>query len=116
MLVSRTKQRLDETAAEIKASCPSVETATVQFDFSSATEADYTRLAAAVEGKSVGVLYNNVGISYSYAQLLEQLPDDRIDAMVEMNMRAMVKCTKIVLPGETGMASRMGYSLELALC
>ena len=99
VLVSRTKQRLDETAASIKASSPSVETATVQLDFSSATEADYARLAAALEGKNVGVLYNNVGISYSYAQFLEQLPDERIDAIIEMNMRAMVKCTKMVLPG-----------------
>ena len=116
MLVSRTKQRLDETAAEIKASCPSVETATVQIDFSSATEADYARLAAALSGKSIGVLYNNVGISYSYAQFLEQLPDERIDAIVEMNMRAMVKCTKMVLPGEPWVTSRLGHSLELASC
>ena len=99
LLVSRTQQRLDDTAAEIKAACPSVETATLQFDFSSATEADYARLAKAVVGKDIGVLYNNVGISYSYAQFLEQLPDDRVDAIVEMNMRAMVKCTKLVLPG-----------------
>lgn len=100
MLVSRTKARLDETAAEIKGAFPSVETATLQFDFSCATEADYARFAAALVGKSVGVLYNNVGISYSYAQFLEQLPDERIDAIVEMNMRAMIKCTKMVLPGE----------------
>jgi 17beta-estradiol 17-dehydrogenase / very-long-chain 3-oxoacyl-CoA reductase len=102
LLVSRTQQRLDDTAAEIKAACPSVETATLQFDFSSATEADYARLAKAVVGKDIGVLYNNVGISYSYAQFLEQLPDDRVDAIVEMNMRAMVKCTKLVLPGVPG--------------
>ena len=55
--------------------------------------------AAALSGKDVGVLYNNVGISYSYAQFLEELPDDRIDSMCEMNMRAMIKVTKLVLPG-----------------
>ena len=116
MLVSRTKQRLDETAAEIKVACPSVETATVQIDFSSATEADYARLAAALEGKSIGVLYNNVGISYSYAQFLEQLPDERLDAIVEMNMRAMVKCTKMVLPGEPSSPTAQQSTVGLVSC
>jgi hypothetical protein len=43
VLVSRTQARLDDTATEIKAACPSVDTLSVQFDFSSATDADYVR-------------------------------------------------------------------------
>ena len=99
VLVSRTQSRLDDTAAEIKAACPSVATLTVQLDFSSAGAEDYARLGAALSGKDIGVLYNNVGISYNYAQFLEQLDAERVDAIIEMNMRAMVKVTQLVLPG-----------------
>ena len=47
-------------------------------DFSSATAADYDRLKAVLSNLEIGVLYNKVGVSYDYAEALQNIPDEKV--------------------------------------
>eukprot|EP01051_Picozoa_sp_SAG22_P010072 SAG22_NODE_882_length_6687_cov_5.782332_6_plen_351_part_00 len=103
VLVSRTMDRLQAARAEIAMSCPGREgddlITVVQFDFgANAGDDDWAKLAEKLP-KEVAVLYNNVGVSYDHAEFLEGLPAAKLDAICEVNMRAMVKLSKLVLPG-----------------
>lgn len=47
----------------------------------------------------IGVLVNNVGVGYEYPEFFGELPDDKIDALLRVNMESMTRVTRIVLPG-----------------
>ncbi len=70
--------RLEETKNEIKEKYSSVEVKLVTFDFSSASPADYARLKGELSSLDIGVLYNNVGVSYEYAEYLQDVPEDKV--------------------------------------
>ena len=69
---------LNETSKELNEKYPKVEIKTVTMDFSSATAADYDRLKAVLSNLEIGVLYNNVGVSYDYAEALQNIPDEKV--------------------------------------
>ena len=74
----------------------------IKFDFSSDTDSDaYAKLEAQLAESSgpITVLYNNVGVSYDHAEFLEALPATKVDAIIEVNIRAMVKVSQLVLKG-----------------
>jgi len=71
VLVSRSAEKLKAAEQEIKAKCPKVETKTISFDFSNGAAADYAKLAAELKSLPIGLLYNNVGVSYDHAELLQ---------------------------------------------
>ena len=70
--------RLEETKKEILAKYPSIEIKTVAMDFSTASAADYTRLQSEISKLEIGVLYNNVGVSYDYAEALQNIPEEKV--------------------------------------
>lgn len=64
LLISRTKSKLDEVAAEIKAQCPGREVRVLAVDYSGGFDASKrSAVAKALDGLDVGVLANNVGMS-----------------------------------------------------
>jgi 17beta-estradiol 17-dehydrogenase / very-long-chain 3-oxoacyl-CoA reductase len=69
---------LEETKADIKSKCADIEVKTIQFDFASATTADYEKLKSELSKLEIGVLYNNVGVSYDYAEALQNVPDEKV--------------------------------------
>uniref|UniRef100_A0A7E4W0D7 Estradiol 17-beta-dehydrogenase 12 n=1 Tax=Panagrellus redivivus TaxID=6233 RepID=A0A7E4W0D7_PANRE len=74
LLVSRTQSKLDETKAEIAAASPNVEIRTLAFDFTNPSVADYqAKLVSEIEKIDVGVLVNNVGLSYEYPEVLHKV-------------------------------------------
>ncbi|GAA5845780.1 hypothetical protein JCM11251_007736 [Rhodosporidiobolus azoricus] len=97
-LASRTASKLDEISDEITAKYPNIKTAVHAIDFSSTT-ADYTALKAALDPLDVGVLINNVGKSYDEPTFFQDLPDQDMIDIVEINVNATLKVTKIVVPG-----------------
>ena len=50
----------------------------VALDFSKATPADYERLKKEITGLEIGVLYNNVGVSYDSAEVLQDLSEEKV--------------------------------------
>lgn len=47
----------------------------------------------------IGVLVNNVGISYDYPEFFDQLDDATVSALININIIVATQMTRIVLPG-----------------
>ncbi|XP_045460657.1 very-long-chain 3-oxoacyl-CoA reductase-like [Harmonia axyridis] len=97
-LVSRTQSKLDAVADEIK-SKHNVETKTIAADF---TKPDiYDGLAKQLEDLEVGVLVNNVGMSYDHPEYYLQIPDHAnfVSNLINCNVLSVMKMCKIVMPG-----------------
>ncbi|GAA5988846.1 hypothetical protein JCM11641_005040 [Rhodosporidiobolus odoratus] len=97
-LASRTASKLEEIAQEISAKYPTVKTQVHSIDFASPS-ADYAALKAALDPLDVGVLVNNVGKSYEEPMFFQDLPHQDMVDIVEINVNATLKVTKIIVPG-----------------
>ncbi|KAJ0393191.1 hypothetical protein P43SY_007385 [Pythium insidiosum] len=101
VLMSRTLKRLEEVRDEILAKYPKVQVKVLSVDF---TQIEDARVRQSIESliaeiQDVGVLFNNVGVSYDFPQYFAELPDDRIQSLITLNVTAATIMTKLVLPG-----------------
>jgi len=104
LLVSRTQSKLDETAKELGEKYPKVSFETLSIDFGAfagGSRADPSVEVARkkLEHLEVGVLINNVGVSYEYPELYHKIDDERAQQLVELNINSTNWMTRLVLPG-----------------
>uniref|UniRef100_A0A7S3DDU8 Uncharacterized protein n=1 Tax=Palpitomonas bilix TaxID=652834 RepID=A0A7S3DDU8_9EUKA len=98
VLISRTMEKLEAVAKEIKDKY-NTETKCIAANFGSDEKDMYARIASEMSGLDVGVLVNNVGVSYDHAEYLAEVPQELIERMIRVNCDATTYMTRIVLPG-----------------
>ncbi|XP_073514269.1 very-long-chain 3-oxoacyl-CoA reductase [Phyllobates terribilis] len=99
VLISRTQEKLDEVAKSIREKFK-VETKVIAADFGNPAGI-YDRIEVGLKGLEIGVLVNNVGVSYEYPEYFLDIPDldNTLDKMITVNVTSVCKMTRLVLPG-----------------
>lgn len=97
MLISRSQEKLDDVARSIE-SQHKVETRTIAVDFGKTDI--YQKIEAGLSGLEIGVLVNNVGVSYPYPEYYLHIPDldNFITNTINVNMTSVCQMTRLVLP------------------
>ncbi|XP_074086602.1 very-long-chain 3-oxoacyl-CoA reductase [Macrotis lagotis] len=98
VLISRSQEKLKEVANEIREKF-NVETRIIAVDFGSVDI--YKKIQADLAGLQIGVLVNNVGMSYEHPEYFLDIPDldNTISKLININVVSVCKMTQLVLPG-----------------
>lgn len=99
VLVSRTPYKLQNVAAEIETK-HKVKTKIVDIDFTS-DEDVFERIEKETSGLDIGVLVNNVGMSYEHPEYFLDIEDGgkKCKSIIDCNIRSMIEMTRAILPG-----------------
>ncbi|KAJ2713081.1 hypothetical protein H4R19_002428 [Coemansia spiralis] len=95
LLLARSADKLDAVAAEVRQA--GVEARIVVIDFAAAGESDWARVEQELDAVRLGVLMNNVGVSYDHPMHVEEVDVATANAMVDLNVRAMVRMTQLAV-------------------
>ncbi|KAK9536378.1 hypothetical protein VZT92_006164 [Zoarces viviparus] len=118
VLVSRSDDKLQMIAKEIEDQYGR-KTRTIQVDFTD-SQCIYPAIAEQLQGLEIGILVNNVGMTYSdhFAYFLE-IPDaeQKITQIINCNMLSVPQMTRLVLPGmvERGTGLIINISSEVGV-
>lgn len=108
LLISRTESKLVEVKKEITDKFTKATVEHLAIDFSNFDDEARDKVKEKVQNKDVGVLINNVGVSYPFTKYFHELKDEEIAALVELNVNSTVWMSRIVLGTEEteGMVKR----------
>lgn len=98
ILVGRNPDKLKDVSDSIKAKNGSTQIKTVVVDFSGDLDEGVKRVQEAIEGLDVGVLINNVGVSYPYARYFHEVDEQLLKNLIKVNVEGTSKITHAVLP------------------
>jgi len=98
VLISRTASKLQEQTQELESKFK-IQTKFVPVDFSSSNRDLLQPVRNAINGLDVGILVNNVGVSYDHAEFFGSLDQEKIDAIIRVNCTGTTAMTQLVLPG-----------------
>lgn len=99
VLISRTESKLKEVKDEILKKYGKVEVKYIVCDYSNFDTAAKSTVKRGIDGLEVGVLVNNVGMSYRYPLYFHELTDVEVQQLLAMNVESTVWMTRMVLPG-----------------
>ncbi|XP_020970531.1 very-long-chain 3-oxoacyl-CoA reductase 1 [Arachis ipaensis] len=99
VLVGRSPDKLADVSAAITAKFPKIDVRTVVVDFAGDLDDGMRRIQDAIEGLDVGVLINNVGVSYPYARFFHEVDEGLLRNLIRVNIEGTTKVTQTVIPG-----------------
>ncbi|CAI8611707.1 unnamed protein product [Vicia faba] len=99
ILVGRNPDKLKDVSDSIQAKFIKTEVKTVVVDFTGDLDEGVDRIRETIDGLDVGVLVNNVGISYPYARFFHELDEELLKNLIKVNVVGTTKVTHAVLPG-----------------
>jgi len=101
LLISRTQEKLDTVAMELSQHKTQVSTLAIDFTTFFCGSESYNKVAAKLRGLDVGVLINNVGMSYPYPKHFGngEVTDELINKLIAANIQSTTWMTRLVLPG-----------------
>lgn len=99
MLISRTESKLKDVKKEIEEKYAGIEVDYAVCDYSKFDESAQGKVAEAIKDMEIGVLVNNVGVSYRYPMFFHELTDSEVQDLMTMNIDSTVWMTRMVLPG-----------------
>ncbi|XP_062197766.1 very-long-chain 3-oxoacyl-CoA reductase-like protein At1g24470 [Phragmites australis] len=102
ILVGRNPEKLARVTKEIQATEPSCKVRSVVFDLAAGDALEMARgvarVAAAVEGRDVGLLVNNAGATYPCAAYFQEVEGRVWEPVVRVNIEAATRITRAVVP------------------
>jgi len=99
VLISRTEAKLVAVKEEIDAkNYADVDVKYIVCDYSKFDDKAKAAVKAGLEGLDIGVLINNVGVSYRYPRFFHEITDEEVIHLTEMNVNSTVWMTRFVLP------------------
>ncbi|XP_030960792.1 very-long-chain 3-oxoacyl-CoA reductase 1-like [Quercus robur] len=99
VLVGRNPEKLTDVSDSIRAKYGKTQIKNVVVDFSGDLSEGIKRISEAIEGVDVGVLVNNVGVSYPYARFFHEVDEELLKNLIQINVVGTTKVTQAVLPG-----------------
>jgi 17beta-estradiol 17-dehydrogenase / very-long-chain 3-oxoacyl-CoA reductase len=99
LLISRTEAKLQDVKKEIEAKNYGGQISILVCDYSKFDKAAQDKVAKVVKALEVGVLINNVGVSYRYPMFFMELTDSEVSDLLVMNIDSTVWMSRMVLPG-----------------
>lgn len=99
VLVGRNPDKLKDVSDAIQSKYGKTQIKTVVVDFVGDLSEGMTKIQDAIEGLEVGVLINNVGLSYPYARFFHEVDNELLKNLIKVNIEGTTKVTQAVLPG-----------------
>ena len=84
-VMGRTKAKVDELCAELEGKY-GVRTKAIVEDLAEADQGTFDRISAALDGVEVGLLINNVGMSYPHAKYFTEVDSKLIDDLIKVSV------------------------------
>jgi 17beta-estradiol 17-dehydrogenase / very-long-chain 3-oxoacyl-CoA reductase len=97
VLISRTREDLEEVSKKIREENPKIAVDIIVCDLARAKPEDWTIVSDKLQPLHITVLVNNAGLSYETPQEFLSLPEDRMEDIINLNILALTKMTRIVL-------------------
>lgn len=98
ILVGRNPDKLKDVSDSIRAKYGKTEIKTVVVDFTGDLDDGMKRIKETIEGLDVGILINNVGVSYPYARFFHEVDEELLKNLIKVNVEGTTKVTQAVLP------------------
>jgi len=100
LIISRTESKLQAVKEEIDAKgYDGVEVKYVVCDYSNFDSKAKATVTKSMENLDIGILINNVGVSYRYPRFFHEITDDEVTNLIEMNINSTTWMTRYVING-----------------